>query len=117
MFALAAIGLPGTSGFLGEFLVLTGAFQKSYLAAMLATFGVILGAAYMLWRTKRVIFGVTNNSEIKSLTDVNKSEIIMLASLAFFVIFFGFYPVPLIETFSVSVNSLIDNYEIALKSN
>ena len=71
----------------------------------------------MLWMTKRVIFGVTNNSEIKSLTDVNKSEIIMLASLAFFVIFFGFYPVPLIETFSVSVNSLIDNYEIALKSN
>ena len=117
VFALAAIGLPGTSGFLGEFLVLTGAFQKSYLAAMLATFGVILGAAYMLWMTKRVIFGVTNNSEIKSLTDVNKSEIIMLASLAFFVIFFGFYPVPLIETFSVSVNSLIDNYQIALKSN
>ena len=117
VFALAAIGLPGTSGFLGEFLVLTGAFQKSYLAAMLATFGVILGAAYMLWMTKRVIFGVTNNSEIKSLTDVNKSEIIMLASLAFFVIFFGFYPVPLMETFSVSVNSLIDNYQIALKSN
>ena len=117
VFALAAIGLPGTSGFLGEFLVLTGAFQKSYLAAMLATFGVVLGAAYMLWMTKRVIFGVTNNSEIKSLTDVNKSEIIMLASLAFFVIFFGFYPVPLMETFSVSVNSLIDNYQIALKSN
>ena len=117
MFALAAIGLPGTSGFLGEFLVLTGAFQKSYLAAMLATFGVVLGAAYMLWMTKRVIFGVTNNSEIKSLTDVNKSEIIMLVSLAFFVIFFGFYPVPLMETFSVSVNSLIDNYQIALKSN
>ena len=102
---------------MGEFLVLTGAFQKSYLAAMLATFGVVLGAAYMLWMTKRVIFGVTNNSEIKSLTDVNKSEIIMLASLAFFVIFFGFYPVPLMETFSVSVNSLIDNYQIALKSN
>ena len=117
IFALAALGLPGTSGFLGEFLVLTGAFQKSYLAAMLATFGVVLGAAYMLWLTKRVIFGVTNNSEIKSLTDVNKSEIIMLASLAFFVIFFGFYPVPLMETFSVSVNSLIDNYQIALKSN
>ena len=117
VFALAAIGLPGTSGFLGEFLVLTGTFQKSYLAAMIATFGVVLGAAYMLWMTKRVIFGVTNNSENKGLTDVNKSEIIMLASLAFFVIFFGFYPVPLMETFSVSVNSLIDNYQIALKSN
>ena len=117
VFALAALGLPGTSGFLGEFLVLTGAFQKSYLAAMLATFGVVLGAAYMLWLTKRVIFGTINNAEIKNLSDVNKSEIIMLATLAFFVIFFGFYPLPLMETFSVSVNSLIDNYQIALISN
>ena len=117
LFALAALGLPGTSGFLGEFLVLTGAFQKSYLAAMLATFGVVLGAAYMLWLTKRVIFGTINNVEIKNLSDVNKSEIIMLATLAFFVIFFGFYPLPLMETFSVSVNSLIDNYQIALISN
>ena len=117
VFALAALGLPGTSGFLGEFLVLTGAFQKSYLAAMLATFGVVLGAAYMLWLTKRVIFGTVNNVEIKNLSDVNKSEVIMLATLAFFVIFFGFYPLPLMETFSVSVNSLIDNYQIALISN
>ena len=117
IFALAALGLPGTSGFLGEFLVLTGAFQTSYLAAMLATFGVVLGAAYMLWLTKRVIFGTTNNSEIKNLNDVNKSEIFMLATLAFFVIFFGFYPLPLMDTFNVSVNSLINNYQIALNSN
>ena len=117
IFALAALGLPGTSGFLGEFLVLTGTFQKSYLAAMLATFGVILGAAYMLWLTKRVIFGATNNSEIKSLNDVNTSEIVMLVTLAFFIIFFGFYPLPLMETFNVSVNSLINNYENALISN
>ena len=109
--------MPGTSGFLGEFLVLTGAFQKSYLAAMLATFGVVLGAAYMLWLTKRVIFGATNNLEVKNLKDVNKSEIIMLATLAFFILFFGFYPLPLMETFSVSVNSLIDNYDTALISN
>ena len=117
IFALAALGLPGTSGFLGEFLVLTGTFQKSYLAAMLATFGVVLGAAYMLWLTKRVIFGTTNNSEIKNLKDINKSEIVMLVTLAFFVLFFGFYPLPLMETFSVSVNSLINNYEAALISN
>ena len=114
---MAALGLPGTSGFLGEFLVLTGAFQKSYLAAMLATFGVVLGAAYMLWLTKRVIFGTINNVEIKNLSDVNKSEIIMLATLAFFIVFFGFYPFPIMETFGVSVNSLIDNYQIALISN
>ena len=116
VFALAALGLPGTSGFLGEFLVLAGTFQKSYFVAMLATFGVVLGAAYMLWLTKRVIFGTVNNSEIKSLNDINKSEIIMLVTLAFFVIFFGFYPTPLMDTFSVSVNSLIDDYQIALNS-
>ena len=84
---------------------------------MLATFGVVLGAAYMLWLTKRVIFGATNNSEVKNLNDVNKSEIIMLATLAFFILFFGFYPLPLMETFSVSVNSLIDNYDTAVISN
>ena len=116
LFALAALGLPGTSGFLGEFLVLVGVFQKSYLAAILATFGVVLGAAYMLWLTKRIIFGMTNNLEIKNLSDVNKSEIIMLVSLAFFVILFGFYPAPLMDTFNVSVNSLIDNYQLALNT-
>ena len=117
IFALAALGLPGTSGFLGEFLVLTGTFQKSYLAAMLATFGVVLGAAYMLWLTKRVIFGVAHNSEVKKINDVNKSEVLMLVTLAFLILFFGFYPLPLMETLSTSVNSLIYNYEIALKSN
>ena len=115
VFALAGLGLPGTSGFLGEFLVLTGTFQKNYLVAMLATFGVVLGAAYMLWLTKRVIFGVTKNDQIKNLKDVNKSEIIMLGILALLVIFFGFYPVPLMETLNVSVDSLINNYEIAVQ--
>ena len=114
IFALAALGLPGTTGFLGEFLILTGTFQKSYLAAILATLGVVLGAAYMLWLTKRVIFGVTQNPKIQTLNDVNMSEIIMLATLAFFVILFGFYPTPLMETFSTSVNGLIDNHQLAL---
>ena len=117
VFALAGLGLPGTSGFLGEFLVLTGAFQKNYLVAMLATFGVVLGAAYMLWLTKRVIFGVVKNDQIKNLKDINKSETIMLIILALLVIFFGFYPVPLIETLNVSVDNLINNYEIAIKTN
>ena len=116
VFALAALGLPGTSGFLGEFLVLTGAFQKSYLVAMLATFGVVLGAAYMLWLTKRVIFGVTNNEEVKKMHDVNKTEILMLGILTVLVIVFGFYPAPLIETFDISVNNLINNYEMAISS-
>jgi len=117
VFALAGLGLPGTSGFLGEFLVLTGTFQKNYLVAMLATFGVVLGAAYMLWLTKRVIFGVTKNDQIQNLKDVNKSEIIMLGILALLVIFFGFYPVPLMETLNVSVDNLINNYETAVQTN
>ena len=71
----------------------------------------------MLWLTKRVYPWVTNNSEIKKLNDINKSEIVMLVSLAFLILFFGFYPLPLMETFNVSVNSLITNYETALISN
>ena len=114
IFALAGLGLPGTSGFLGEFLILTGTFQKSYLVAMLATLGVVLGAAYMLWLTKRVIFGDTKNNEVKNLKDVNVLEMIMLVSLAFFVILFGFYPSPLINTMSVSIDNLISNYQADL---
>ncbi len=117
VFALAGLGLPGTSGFLGEFLVLTGTFQKNYLVAMLATFGVVLGAAYMLWLTKRVIFGQVKNDQIKNLKDVNKCELLILIILAILVIFFGFYPAPLMETLNVSVDNLINNYEIAIKTN
>ena len=116
VFALAALGLPGTTGFLGEFLILTGTFQKNYLAAMLATFGVVLGAAYMLWLTKRVIFGKTVNEKIKNLKDTNRSEVFMLTILAFFVILFGFYPMPLIETLNVSVDNLINNYEQSINN-
>ena len=117
LFALAGLGLPGTSGFLGEFLVLTGAFQKSYVVSMLATFGVVLGAAYMLWMVKRVVFGNTNNSEIKNLKDVNNLELLMLTSLALLVVFFGFYPSLLMETFNISIDNLINNYEIAIQNN
>jgi NADH-quinone oxidoreductase subunit M len=117
IFALAGLGLPGTSGFLGEFLVLTGTFQRNYLVAMLATFGVILGAAYMLWLTKRVIFGTTKNDQIKNLKDINKLETLMLTVLALLVILFGFYPFPLMETLNVSVDNLINNYEIAINKN
>ena len=81
---------------------------------MLATIGVILGAAYILWLTKRVIFGKINNEQIKSLKDTNRLEIIMLVSLAFLVIFFGIFPYPLIETLNIPVDNLIANYEQSL---
>ena len=115
VFALAGLGLPGTSGFLGEFLVLAGTFQKNYLVSMLATFGVVLGAAYMLWLIKRVIFGNINNNEIKNLKDINNLETLMLVVLGLLVILLGFYPAPLLDTINISVNNLISNYEIAIQ--
>ena len=117
LFALAGLGLPGTSGFLGEFLVLAGAYQKNYLVAMLATIGVVLGAAYMLWLTKRVVFGKTNNNEIKNLKDINNLEMLMLVVLALLVVLFGFYPAPLFETLNISIDNLINNYESVIRTN
>jgi|TARA_B110000211_G_scaffold234846_1_gene306725 NADH-quinone oxidoreductase subunit M len=110
IFILGGLGLPGTSGFLGEFLVLVGVFQKNYLVALLASIGVVLGAAYMLWLAKRVIFGEIKNTVVKSLKDVNFSELLVLGLLALATIFFGFYPEILLDSISVSVNELINNY-------
>ena len=112
IFVLAALGLPGTSGFVGEFLVLVGVLQKNILVAILASLGVILAAAYMLWLYKRVIFGKIANSEIKIMTDLNKTEIYIFSSLAFLILFFGVYPEPLFNTIDISVNNLIANYQI-----
>ena len=112
IFTLAALGLPGTSGFIGEFLILMGAFKDNFLVAVLASLGVILGAAYMLWLYKRVVFGKLVNEDLKQLTDLNKSEIVILISLAIPTLFFGFYPEPLMNTIEVSVKNLIDVYNL-----
>jgi len=114
IFTLAALGLPGTSGFVGEILILIGAFQKNILVAILASLGVIFAAAYMLWLYKRVIFGKINNNELKKIYDLNKTEIFILSSLAFLTLFFGFYPEPLLRTIDISVSELIRNYEMDL---
>ncbi|RPG95870.1 MAG: NADH-quinone oxidoreductase subunit M [Candidatus Pelagibacter sp. TMED165] len=114
IFTLGALGLPGTSGFLGEFLVLVGTFQKSYLVAIIASLGVVLGAAYMLWLAKRVIFGEAKNSEIKKMKDLNLIESSILIVLASATIFFGFYPQILIDTMKISIENLINNYQIDL---
>ena len=76
IFALASLGLPGTSGFIGEFLILIAAFEKNIIVAAIASLGVILGAAYMLWLYRRVVFGEIKNSELKKMLDLNKSEIL-----------------------------------------
>ena len=117
IFTLAALGLPGTSGFVGEFLVLVGVFQKSILVAVLASLGVILAAAYMLWLYRRVIFGRTTSEEIKGMADLNKIEIYIFSSLIFLTLFFGFYPEPLFNTVNISINNLIDNYQADINFN
>ena len=114
IFVLAALGLPGTSGFVGEFLVLVGTFQINIFVAVLASLGVILAAAYMLWLYKRVIFGKMASSEIKEMADLNKTEIYIFASLVFLTLFFGIYPEPLFNTIDISVSNLIDNYQTDL---
>ena len=116
LFTLAALGLPGTSGFVGEFLILMGAFKDNFLVAVIASLGVILGAAYMLWLYKRVVFGKLINTELKSMVDLNKSEYFILISLAIPTLFFGIYPDPLINTIEVSVNDLINMYNINLNN-
>jgi NADH-quinone oxidoreductase subunit M len=115
IFTLGALGLPGTTGFIGEFLILVGVFQKNILVGVLASLGVILAAAYMLWLYKRVMFGRIANSEIKKMEDLNRTEMYIFSALAFLVIFFGFYPEPFLNTINISINNLIENYETNLQ--
>ena len=114
LFTLAALGLPGTTGFIGEFLILMGAFKDNFLVAVIASLGVILGAAYMLWLYKRVVFGKLINVELKKMVDLNRSEYFILTCLAVPTLFFGFYPDPLINTIEISVNDLINMYKTNL---
>ena len=114
IFALGTLGLPGTSGFVGEFLVLVGTFKVNFLVAIIGSLGVILSAAYMLWLYKRVIFGKLEKVELKKIKDINLSESGILFVLAALVIFFGFYPDPLLETMRVSVDNLINNYNLEI---
>ncbi len=112
IFALGALGLPGTSGFIGEFLILVGVFKVNVLVAIIASIGVILAAAYILWLYKRVIFGNLENTQLKKMKDVNFSEGSILFTLCIMILFFGFYPEPLIKTMEVSVDNLINNYNL-----
>ena len=114
IFTLGALGLPGTSGFIGEFLTLAGTVQKNLVVAILASLGVILAAAYMLWLYKRIIFGRITNSDIKKIKDIDRSEFYILYLLAFLIIFFGFYPDILFNSIDASINNLINNYQADL---
>ena len=110
VFCLAALGLPGTFGFIGEFLILLGTFKKSFVVATIASLGVIFAAAYMLWLYKRIIFGDIKNKELLNIKDINIHESFILVSLLIPIILFGVYPETLLNTIEVSINSLIENY-------
>lgn len=107
LFALANAGLPGTSGFVGEFLVILAAFQAQPLYAFFAALTLILGAAYTLWMVKRVVFGEVANPKVAALTDLNGREAGVLTVLALLVLLFGLWPQPLIQVTQASTKSLL----------
>jgi NADH-quinone oxidoreductase subunit M len=107
LFAMANSGLPGTSGFVGEFMVILASFKANFWFALLAATTLILGAAYSLWMVKRVVFGDIANDNVRKLQDVNLREFGILASLAVVVLLFGLWPAPLVEVMHASVNNLL----------
>ncbi len=114
IFMLASVGLPGTSGFVGEFLVIMGTFKvNTWVAALMAT-GVILGAAYMLFLYRRIIFGALVKDELKAMLDMNKREIGMFVPLVILVLWMGIYPSSFLDRISTSVDNLVTNYVAAL---
>lgn len=114
LFILASIGLPGTSGFLGEFLVLLGAFQVNTWAALLASLGMVLGAAYALWLYRRVIFGPLTKSDLKSISDLTWRERFSFAPLLAGIFILGLYPSPFFTVVETSISTVIDQYNLAL---
>jgi len=114
VFTMANVGLPGTSGFVGEFLALTGAFQVNTWLALFAAIGVILSAVYALWLYRRVIFGALEKPSLRAITDVTPREAAILLPLLALTLLFGFYPAPLLDVTSASVANLVENYNAAL---
>ena len=116
VFTMANVGLPGTSGFVGEFLTLFGAFKVNSSVAAAATLGVILSAAYALYLYRRVIFGALEKADLKDILDLSPREIAILAPLVLLTIFFGVYPASLLDVTALSVKKLVQNYEVAIKT-
>jgi len=106
LFAMANAGLPGTSGFVGEFMVILASFQAGFWYAAIAALTLILGAAYSLWMIKRVVYGEVRNEQVEALTDITARERLLLGTLAVVVIFFGVYPAPLIDVMTPSLDAL-----------
>ncbi|MDP9591740.1 MULTISPECIES: NADH-quinone oxidoreductase subunit M [Shinella] len=116
LFTMANVGLPGTSGFVGEFMTLLGVFRANTWVALFATTGVILSAAYALWLYRRVIFGALEKESLKSLLDLSGREKLLLYPLGILTIFFGVYPSPVFDVTAASVDALLNQYSAALQA-
>lgn len=114
VFMLASVGLPGTGGFVGEFLVLVGAFKANTWVAALAATGMVLGAAYMLYLYRKVIFGKLEKDDVKALLDLNWREKAVFAPLIILTLWMGIYPPSFLDIMSASVSNLVTNYETAI---
>ncbi|WP_036168629.1 NADH-quinone oxidoreductase subunit M [Massilia sp. 9096] len=113
LFAMANCGLPATSGFVGEFMVILGAVQYHFWIGLLAATALILGAAYSLWMVKRVVFGKMGNSHVRELLDLNGREFFMLGVLAILTIYMGLYPAPFTDTMQTSVADLLQHVSVS----
>ena len=116
IFTMANVGLPGTSGFVGEILVLMGAFQVNTWVAVFATTGVILSACYALYLYRRVVFGSLDKESLKSILDLDLREKVILVPMIILTIFFGFYPMAILDVTQGSVDNLINQYTAALEA-
>jgi NADH-quinone oxidoreductase subunit M len=112
-FAMANAGLPGTSGFVGEFMVILASFRADFWYAFLAATTLIIGAAYTLWMVKRVVFGDVTNEGVAALQDMNHREYIVLGTLAAAVLLLGLWPAPLVEVMDASVNNLLQHIAVS----
>ncbi len=114
VFMLASVGLPGTSGFVGEFLILTGVFQVNTWVSLLSATGVILGATYMLYLYRRVVYGELTKDDVKAMLDLSPREIAIFGPLVFVVMWMGVYPLPFLDVMNQSVTNLLNNYHADL---
>jgi NADH-quinone oxidoreductase subunit M len=114
VFTMANVGLPGTSGFVGEFLTLIGAYKANTWVALFATTGVILSAAYALYLYRRVIFGVLDKPSLADIKDLDRREIVLLAPLLLLTIYYGVQPGPILDACAASVTLLVKNFDAAI---
>ncbi|MEI8152837.1 MAG: NADH-quinone oxidoreductase subunit M, partial [Hyphomicrobiales bacterium] len=114
LFTMANVGLPGTSGFVGEFMTLLGTFKVNITVATLATLGVILSACYALWLYRKVVLGKLEKPALAHITDMGWREIAIFTPLIVLTLWLGFYPKPVLDMSASSVTALLDNYQRAL---